>query len=94
MKKLQILGTGCPKCKALAQNAEEAAKALGIAERRGDRATELPAVALSVTIDDGADPNDRAGKILAGLLTALFALGIGGYAAAGMIKARNSRRTE
>src|SRR5690606_22844638 len=30
----------------------------GIAERRGDRATELPAVALSVTIDDGADPND------------------------------------
>lgn len=43
---------------------------------------------------DGADPNDRAGKILAGLLTALFALGIGGYAAAGTIKARNSRRTE
>jgi len=30
MKKLQILGTGCPKCKALAQNAEDAAKALGI----------------------------------------------------------------
>ena len=30
MKKLQILGTGCPKCKKLAQNAEAAAKALGI----------------------------------------------------------------
>ena len=30
MKTLQILGTGCPKCKALAQNAEDAAKALGI----------------------------------------------------------------
>lgn len=30
MKKIQILGTGCPKCKALAQNAEEAAKSLGI----------------------------------------------------------------
>jgi small redox-active disulfide protein 2 len=30
MKKLQILGTGCPKCKKLAANAEEAAKALGI----------------------------------------------------------------
>jgi small redox-active disulfide protein 2 len=31
MKKLQVLGTGCPKCKLLAQNAEAAAKALGIA---------------------------------------------------------------
>ena len=30
MKKIQILGTGCPKCKALAENAETAAKALGI----------------------------------------------------------------
>ncbi|MBL7132716.1 MAG: TM0996/MTH895 family glutaredoxin-like protein [Phycisphaerae bacterium] len=30
MKKLQILGPGCPKCKALAENAEAAAKALGI----------------------------------------------------------------
>jgi small redox-active disulfide protein 2 len=30
MKKLQILGTGCPKCKMLAANTEAAAKALGI----------------------------------------------------------------
>ena len=30
MKKLQILGSGCPKCAQLAANAEEAAKALGI----------------------------------------------------------------
>jgi small redox-active disulfide protein 2 len=30
MKKLQILGTGCPKCKRLAENAEAAAKAMGI----------------------------------------------------------------
>ena len=30
MKTIQILGTGCPKCKKLAENAEEAAKALGI----------------------------------------------------------------
>ena len=30
MKRIQILGTGCPKCKALAANAEAAAKALGI----------------------------------------------------------------
>jgi small redox-active disulfide protein 2 len=26
MKKIQILGTGCPKCKKLAENAEEAIK--------------------------------------------------------------------
>jgi small redox-active disulfide protein 2 len=30
MKKIQILGTGCPKCKALAENAEAAAKAMGL----------------------------------------------------------------
>ena len=30
MKRLQILGTGCPKCKKLAENTEAAAKALGI----------------------------------------------------------------
>jgi small redox-active disulfide protein 2 len=30
MKKIQILGSGCSKCKALAQNAETAAKELGL----------------------------------------------------------------
>lgn len=30
MKKIQILGTGCPKCKKLAENAEAAASSLGI----------------------------------------------------------------
>jgi len=30
MKKIQILGTGCPKCKKLTENAETAAKELGI----------------------------------------------------------------
>lgn len=30
MKKIQILGTGCPKCKKLTENAEAAAKALGV----------------------------------------------------------------
>jgi small redox-active disulfide protein 2 len=30
MKKIQILGTGCPKCKKLAELAEEAAKELNI----------------------------------------------------------------
>lgn len=29
--KIEILGTGCPKCKKLFENAQEAAKALGIA---------------------------------------------------------------
>ena len=30
MKKIQILGTGCPKCKKITENAEAAAKDLGI----------------------------------------------------------------
>lgn len=30
MKKIQILGTGCPKCKKLAENAENAAKEMGL----------------------------------------------------------------
>ena len=30
MKKLQILGTGCPKCRKLAENTQAAAEALGI----------------------------------------------------------------
>jgi len=30
MKKIQVLGTGCPKCKKLTENAEAAAKELGI----------------------------------------------------------------
>lgn len=33
MKTLQILGTGCPKCKKLAENVEAAAKRLGIPYR-------------------------------------------------------------
>ena len=30
MKKIQVLGTGCPKCKKLAEAADAAAKALGL----------------------------------------------------------------
>jgi small redox-active disulfide protein 2 len=30
MKRIEILGAGCPKCKQMAENAEEAAKSLGI----------------------------------------------------------------
>ena len=30
MKRIEILGPGCPKCKQIAENADEAARALGI----------------------------------------------------------------
>ena len=40
MKKIQILGAGCPKCKVLAQNAETAAKELGL-EYTLDKMTDI-----------------------------------------------------
>ena len=40
MKKIQILGTGCPKCKKLAENAEAAAGELG-AEVEIEKVTEI-----------------------------------------------------
>ena len=40
MKKIQILGTGCPKCKKLAENAEAAAKELGI-EHQIEKVTDI-----------------------------------------------------
>ena len=40
MKKIQILGTGCPKCKKLAENAEAAAKETGI-EYEIEKMTEI-----------------------------------------------------
>ncbi len=40
MKKLQILGVGCPKCKKMAENAEAAVKALGI-EYSIDKVTDI-----------------------------------------------------
>jgi small redox-active disulfide protein 2 len=40
VKKIQILGTGCPKCKKLAENAEIAAKDLGI-EYSLEKVTEI-----------------------------------------------------
>ncbi len=43
MKKLQILGTGCPKCKKLAEAAEEAAKGLGI-EYELEKVTDITAI--------------------------------------------------
>ena len=40
MVKIEILGTGCPKCKKLAENAEIAAKELGI-EYEIEKITEI-----------------------------------------------------
>ncbi len=40
MKKIQILGTGCPKCNKLAENAKEAAESLGI-EHQVDKITKI-----------------------------------------------------
>ena len=40
MTKLQVLGTGCPKCKKLAENTEAAAKELGI-EYKIEKVTEI-----------------------------------------------------
>ena len=40
MKLLQVLGPGCPKCKKLAENAEAAAKELGI-EYRLEKITDI-----------------------------------------------------
>ena len=41
MKKIQILGTGCPKCKTLFANAEAAVKALGI-EAQIEKVEKIP----------------------------------------------------
>jgi small redox-active disulfide protein 2 len=43
MKMLQILGTGCPKCKKLAETTEEAAKSLGL-EYRMEKVTDIQAI--------------------------------------------------
>jgi len=40
MKRIQILGTGCPKCRRLAENAEAAAKELGV-EFQIEKITEI-----------------------------------------------------
>ncbi|MBW7866116.1 MAG: thioredoxin family protein [Candidatus Hydrogenedens sp.] len=43
MKKLQVLGTGCPKCKKLAENTETAAKEMGV-EYEMEKVTDLNAI--------------------------------------------------
>ena len=43
MKKVQILGSGCPKCRNLAETAEAAAQALGI-EYQLEKVTDINAI--------------------------------------------------
>jgi len=43
VKKLQILGTGCPKCRKLAEATEEAARGLGI-EYQLEKVTDITAI--------------------------------------------------
>ena len=43
MIKIQILGTGCPKCKKLAENTETAAKELGV-DYEMEKVTDLNAI--------------------------------------------------
>jgi small redox-active disulfide protein 2 len=43
MKKIQILGTGCPKCKKLAEVAEQAARELNL-EHEVEKVTDIDAI--------------------------------------------------
>lgn len=66
MLKLQILGTGCPKCKKLAENTEAAAKELGV-EFELEKVTDLNAImAFGVMITPALAVNGEvkvAGKV-------------------------------
>ena len=44
MRKIQILGTGCPKCAKLAENAQAAAEAIGV-EHTIEKVTDVNAIA-------------------------------------------------
>jgi small redox-active disulfide protein 2 len=65
--KIQILGTGCPKCKLLMANAEAAVKALGIGAQieKVEKITEIMALGVMTTpalVVDGKVKS--AGKVL------------------------------
>jgi small redox-active disulfide protein 2 len=67
MKRIQILGTGCPKCKMLTANAEAAVKALGIEAtiEKVDKIQEIMKFAVMTTpalVVDGQVKS--AGKVL------------------------------
>ena len=67
MKRIQILGTGCAKCRALAANAEAAVKAAGVeaSVEKVDQLAEIMKFGVMVTpalVVDGAVKS--AGKVL------------------------------
>ena len=67
MKKIQVLGTGCPKCKTLFANVETAVRALGIEARveKVEKITEIMQFGVMTTpalVVDGVVKS--AGKVL------------------------------
>ncbi len=67
MKRIQVLGTGCPKCKLLMANAEAAVKALGIeaSVEKVEKITDIMAFGVMTTpalVVDGQVKS--AGKVL------------------------------
>ncbi len=67
MTKVQILGTGCPKCKLLFANAEEAVKALGVEAtvEKVEKITDIMAFGVMTTPALAVDGQVKsAGKVL------------------------------
>ncbi len=67
MRNVQILGTGCPKCKMLFANAEEAVKALGIdaTVEKVEKITDIMAFGVMTTPALAVDGQVKsAGKVL------------------------------
>ncbi len=67
MKKIQILGTGCPKCKMLMANAEEAVKTLGIEAtvEKVEKITDIMAFGVMITPALAVDGQVKSeGKVL------------------------------
>lgn len=59
MKKIQILGPGCPKCRKLAENAETAAREIGI-DFEMEKVTDINSImAFGVMITPALAVNDQ-----------------------------------
>jgi len=68
MKKIQILGTGCPKCHALTDNVEQAVKELGIEAvvEKVDKIHDIMKFGVMITPALAVDGQVKsAGKVLA-----------------------------
>ena len=60
--KIQVLGTGCPKCKTLMANAEAAVKAAGV-EATVEKVTDYPAMAAAGVLSTPAVSVDGVVKL-------------------------------